>query len=86
MKDWERFLNHLDPQKLGSTNTNWTTQYDIDRFDAQNLYLKFSDIFALNFFNEHIKPHLGDFKNANNHTIKVHTELSGPKNNKTPYP
>jgi chromosomal replication initiator protein len=86
MKDWERFLNHLDPQKLGSTNTNWTTQYDIDRFDAQNLYLKFSDIFALNFFNEHIKPHLGDFKNANNHTIKVHTELSGRKNNKTPYP
>jgi chromosomal replication initiator protein len=72
MKDWEQFLKRHIP---GSSTDSWTTRYTVERFDAQNLYLSFSDIFALNFFKEHIGPELKHFKNANNHLIKVHTEL-----------
>jgi chromosomal replication initiator protein len=79
MKDWEQFLQNLENRIKGCSTHSWTTHYSIDRFDAQNLYLKFTDIFSLNFFTEHIKPHLAQFKNANNHVIKVHTLLNGPQ-------
>jgi chromosomal replication initiator protein len=79
MKEWEHFLLFIETKKPGSLQNQWTTRYNIERFDAQNLYLSFQDVFSLNFFKEHIGPELKYFKNANNHPIKVHLELLANK-------
>lgn len=74
MKEWSFFLDALEAKHPG-TKQNWQKNYKITNYNSQNLYLSFSDIFSLNFFKEHIGPHLKDFKNSNNHLIKVHLEL-----------
>lgn len=78
MKEWSFFLAALEAKLPGAKN-NWQHNYKITNYNSQNLYLSFSDIFSLNFFKEHIGPHLKDFKNANNHLIKVHLELDNGK-------
>lgn len=76
MLEWDLFLKNLENTMPGSPVQNWTTYCQIVKFDAQNLFLKIHDIFAYQFFKEHIEVHLKNFKNANNHPIKVHLELS----------
>lgn len=83
MKEWSFFLEALESKIPGSKNQGWQTNYKITNYNSQNLYLSFTDIFSLNFFKEHIGPHLKDFKNANNNLIKVHLELTGQDNNGT---
>lgn len=75
MKEWDQFLLFLDQQQNGSPSQTWASHCLVDRFDAQNLYLKFDDIFSLNFFKEHIHPQLKNFRNSNQHLIKVHAFL-----------
>lgn len=75
MKEWEDFLKFLDLKKPAASSQSWRSGCRIDRFDAQNLYLSFTDVFSFNFFKEHITPELKNFRNANNHLIKVHTQL-----------
>jgi chromosomal replication initiator protein len=60
----------------GSPIQHWTTFCQILKFDAQNLFIQINDIFAFQFYNEHILPHLKHFKNSNNHPIKVHVSTS----------
>jgi chromosomal replication initiator protein len=76
MLEWDLFLKNLEKTMPGSPVQNWTTYCQVLKFDAQNLFLKINDIFAFQFFKEHIEPYLKNFKNANSHPIKVHLELS----------
>lgn len=80
MKEWSFFLDALEA-KLPGTKQNWQNSYKITNYNSQNLYLSFNDIFSLNFFKEHIGPHLRDFKNANDYLIKVHLELQNQDDN-----
>lgn len=75
MQEWQLFLSQLDQLYPGRLQEPLATQYHIKKFDAQNLYLNFPDLIALNFFKEHIGPHLKHFKNSNQRPIKVHLEL-----------
>ncbi len=74
MKEWNLFLDRLKIESPGCFAQSWTTGYKLVRFDAQNLYLEFTDPFAYAFFKEHLVPHLKKFTNANGHLIRVHAQ------------
>lgn len=79
MQDWYRFLDTLT-KRLGDDSVNaWLRPLKIVHFDACNLYLEASNIFFVDWFEEHIRPKLAkEFCNSNGRCIKIHltsTEL-----------
>jgi len=74
MREWDLFLDRLKVELPGCFAQSWTTGYRVIRFDAQNLYLEFTDPFAYVFFKEHLVPQLKKFTNPNGHLIRVHAQ------------
>lgn len=86
MREWEQFLSELK-QELGADAVgSWVPK--LLRFDAGNVYLAPQDSFQAAWFEEHIRPRLKTFINANGRPIKVHlnTEKKEPSSQQAPPP
>ncbi|MBU6383343.1 MAG: ATP-binding protein [Verrucomicrobia bacterium] len=78
MKEWNEFLAELE-QELGSERVQkWIPK--LTRFDAANIYLETEDSFQASWFEEHVRPKLKGFANANHRPIKVHLNNTDKKN------
>lgn len=89
MQLWEQFVSKLELGIGQETAARWLKTLKVLRFDACNLYLEAQDSFQALWFDEHIRPKLGQFVNNNQKQIKVHLSLpelvpAAPRKRKSP--
>lgn len=70
MKEWNEFVSELEHEMGSDLVQKWIPK--LSRFDAANVYLEAADSFQASWFEEHIRPKLKGFSNANNRPIRVH--------------
>lgn len=70
MKEWEDFLSSLKDELGADIVQKWVPK--LNRFDAGNIYLEAEDSFQTSWFEEHVRPRLKGFVNANGRSLKVH--------------
>lgn len=70
MKEWNEFVSELEHEMGSELVQKWIPK--LSRFDAANVYLEAADSFQASWFEEHIRPKLKGFTNANNRPIRVH--------------
>ncbi len=77
MQAWLHFLTLLESKLGKATVDRWLRSLKVTHFDARNLYLEALDPLCLNWFEEHIRPHLHSFVNSNHQPIHVHLKAIG---------
>ena len=82
MQAWENFLVKQEHEFGPETISRWLRTLKVANFDACNLYLEAKDSFQVLWFDEHIRPKLAQFVNANQKPIKVHIEVPGTSRTK----
>lgn len=78
MQAWDEFLLQLEQEYGSETISRWLRTLQVVRFDACNIYLEAQDSFQVLWFDEHIRPKLGQFVNNNQKPVKVHLSLPDP--------
>lgn len=76
MQAWDQFLVRLEGKLGAETVEKWVRSLRVLHFDAVNLYLEAGDSFQIDWFEEHVRPHLqGNLLNNNERPIQVHLSL-----------
>ncbi|MEN9654946.1 MAG: Chromosomal replication initiator protein dnaA [Chlamydiota bacterium] len=75
MDAWRLFLQSLNIKLGHKAVDQWLKPLKISGFDARNLYLKASNAFQVEWFQEHVEPYLKEFVNNNQQPIHIHLAL-----------
>jgi len=82
MQAWDNFVLKQEQVFGKKTTDSWLRSFRIITFDSCNLHLEAKDTFHQNWFEEHIRPKLKDFKNNNHRQIKVHIHIENEEEEK----